>query len=276
MDWVTRDLAESQRNGIILIWEGSCIKNDSRSRSSVLVAATAATLSTTTTTTAATTTTTEDVLKLEKLSLVIETIFHQVQISTPTRIVGIHTCWPDTPFLRVFTKLFILRCAITSSLSSSNSDSNSSSSSSSVDYVSNNNEGRVDDDKGDGEGNKGVGKGSSSTSSLSRSSSRSSSSSILIHKVKFHFGTQNDIHSQLQSYGIPVQLLPITASGKIRIENHNQWMATIIVICYNQKKKQQQQQQLQLQQQSQLQSQQQQVSQQQQQQQQQQLQQVSQ
>jgi hypothetical protein len=195
LDWVTRDSAESQRNGIVVVWESSCMNGH---RGPVAAESGATTVVTTT----ITDTREEDVTKLENHLSIIKIIFKKVQSSTPTRIVCVHTCWPDTQFLRVYAKLFILRASI-------------------------------DDGEGNGhgnnDGNDGNGNGSSSFSS----------SSILIHKVKFHFGDQNDIHTKLQTYGVPIQLLPITASGKIKLDYHKQWMTTISLIC-NQKLQQQQ------------------------------------
>jgi len=121
----------------------------------------------------------EDLSKLVNLLSDIKTIFRKVESSTPTRIVCVHTCWPDSQFLRVFTKLFILR-ATTS-------------------------------DDGDG-----------------------SYSSIKVHKVKFHFGNNTEIHSNLKRYGIPIGLLPMTRSGVIKINYHKQWMKTISLICKQQ------------------------------------------
>jgi len=43
---------------------------------------------------------------------------------------------------------------------------------------------------------------------------------------KFHIGNELEMRYRLKSYGIPIELLPITESGTIKYNHHQQWMKT--------------------------------------------------
>ena len=97
------------------------------------------------------------------------TIFKKVQAASPTRIVCVHACWPNSQFLRVFAKIFMIRATTSST-------------------------------------------------------KEGSYSSMKIHKVKFHFGENMEVQYVFKGYGIPVELSPMTGSGKIKLSYHKQWL----------------------------------------------------
>jgi len=45
-------------------------------------------------------------------------------------------------------------------------------------------------------------------------------------RLKFHIGDELEMRYRLKSYGIPIELLPITETGSIKIINHNYWIKT--------------------------------------------------
>jgi len=45
-------------------------------------------------------------------------------------------------------------------------------------------------------------------------------------RLKFHIGDELEMRYRLKSYGIPIELLPITDSGSIKMINHNYWIKT--------------------------------------------------
>lgn len=45
-------------------------------------------------------------------------------------------------------------------------------------------------------------------------------------RLKFHIGDELEMRYRLKSYGIPIELLPITETGSIKLVNHNHWMKT--------------------------------------------------
>ena len=45
-------------------------------------------------------------------------------------------------------------------------------------------------------------------------------------RLKFHIGDELEMRYRLKSYGIPIELLPITESGSIKLINHNYWIKT--------------------------------------------------
>ena len=45
-------------------------------------------------------------------------------------------------------------------------------------------------------------------------------------RLKFHVGDELEMRYRLKSYGIPIELLPITETGSIKITNHNHWIKT--------------------------------------------------
>ena len=45
-------------------------------------------------------------------------------------------------------------------------------------------------------------------------------------RLKFHIGDELEMRYRLKSFGIPIELLPITETGTIKLTNHNYWMKT--------------------------------------------------
>lgn len=45
-------------------------------------------------------------------------------------------------------------------------------------------------------------------------------------RLKFHVGDDLEMRYRLKSYGIPIELLPITETGSIKLINHNHWIKT--------------------------------------------------
>mmetsp|Transcript_7448 Transcript_7448/g.18655 ORF Transcript_7448/g.18655 Transcript_7448/m.18655 type:complete len:540 (-) Transcript_7448:1637-3256(-) len=45
-------------------------------------------------------------------------------------------------------------------------------------------------------------------------------------RLKFHIGDELEMRYRLKSFGIPIELLPITETGTIKMVNHNYWMKT--------------------------------------------------
>lgn len=45
-------------------------------------------------------------------------------------------------------------------------------------------------------------------------------------RLKFHVGDELEMRYRLKSYGIPIELLPITETGSIKMVNHNHWIKT--------------------------------------------------
>lgn len=45
-------------------------------------------------------------------------------------------------------------------------------------------------------------------------------------RLKFHHGAELELRYRLKSYGIPIELLPITETGSIKMGNHSHWMKT--------------------------------------------------
>mmetsp|Transcript_18840 Transcript_18840/g.46766 ORF Transcript_18840/g.46766 Transcript_18840/m.46766 type:complete len:581 (-) Transcript_18840:217-1959(-) len=45
-------------------------------------------------------------------------------------------------------------------------------------------------------------------------------------RLKFHVGDELEMRYRLKSYGIPIELLPITETGSIKMTNHNHWIKT--------------------------------------------------
>ena len=45
-------------------------------------------------------------------------------------------------------------------------------------------------------------------------------------RLKFHVGDELEMRYRLKSYGIPIELLPITDTGSIKLINHNHWIKT--------------------------------------------------
>jgi len=45
-------------------------------------------------------------------------------------------------------------------------------------------------------------------------------------RLKFHIGDELEMRYRLKSYGIPVELLPITETGSVKMINHNYWIKT--------------------------------------------------
>ncbi|KAG7349839.1 hypothetical protein IV203_012436 [Nitzschia inconspicua] len=49
-------------------------------------------------------------------------------------------------------------------------------------------------------------------------------------RLKFHYNDDIETNYQLMTYGIPVDLIPRTGTGKIKLKNHQQWIRTRKVI----------------------------------------------
>jgi hypothetical protein len=60
-------------------------------------------------------------------------------------------------------------------------------------------------------------------------------------RYKTHFGDTIEILYKLQSYGIPVDLLPITFSGTVKMNSHSQWVTFRTTVEQQQDEKQQKQ-----------------------------------
>jgi len=45
-------------------------------------------------------------------------------------------------------------------------------------------------------------------------------------RQKFHFGDEIELRYQLQGFGIPINLIPSTETGTVKLHNFNQWMKT--------------------------------------------------
>lgn len=45
-------------------------------------------------------------------------------------------------------------------------------------------------------------------------------------RLKFHIGAELELRYRLKSYGIPIELLPITETGSIKMGNHSNWIKT--------------------------------------------------
>ena len=45
-------------------------------------------------------------------------------------------------------------------------------------------------------------------------------------RLKFHIGDELEMRYRLKSYGIPIEMLPITDTGSIKMINHNHWIKT--------------------------------------------------
>jgi len=45
-------------------------------------------------------------------------------------------------------------------------------------------------------------------------------------RLKFHIGDELEMRYRLKTYGIPIELLPITETGSIKMINHNYWIKT--------------------------------------------------
>jgi hypothetical protein len=45
------------------------------------------------------------------------------------------------------------------------------------------------------------------------------------HRMRVHYGSQVECHYKLMTFGIPVEQLPVTHDGELRLTGHNKWLA---------------------------------------------------
>jgi len=53
-----------------------------------------------------------------------------------------------------------------------------------------------------------------------------SSSAVEPNRIMFHSGDETEMRYKVKSYGIPIELLPLTGTNSIKLNYHNQWIRT--------------------------------------------------
>ncbi len=67
---------------------------------------------------------------------------------------------------------------------------------------------------------------------------KSKDSSVELSRVKIHTGEETEMRYMVKSYGIPIELLPLTGTNNVKMNYHNQWMKTRKLVEGNQLKDQ--------------------------------------
>lgn len=74
------------------------------------------------------------------------------------------------------------------------------------------------------------------TALVARFGASESLSALDIHRIKFHQGEETEMRYAVKSYGIPIELLPLTGTNSIKLNYHNQWIKTRRLVESNQNK----------------------------------------
>jgi len=63
-----------------------------------------------------------------------------------------------------------------------------------------------------------------------------STSALDLNRVRIHSGLETEMRYRVKSYGVPIELLPLTGTNAIKVNYHNQWLKTRRLVETNQNK----------------------------------------
>ncbi len=63
-----------------------------------------------------------------------------------------------------------------------------------------------------------------------------STSALEVNRMRIHSGLDTEMRYRVKSYGVPIELLPLTGTNAIKVNYHNQWIKTRLLVETNQNK----------------------------------------